>query len=47
MPVWDLATGQQAAFVVMFPAPVRAVAVAPGGDLLTGFGWELASFSLR
>ncbi|MFF9511506.1 transposase domain-containing protein [Streptomyces sp. NPDC014724] len=44
--MWDLATGQQVAPVLSFPAPVHAVAVAPGGELLAGFGWVLASFSL-
>ncbi|WP_263637124.1 WD40 repeat domain-containing protein [Streptomyces sp. CoH27] len=46
--VWDLTTGEQ---IVTLPFPdlvlAAAVAVAPGGELLVGFGGELACFSPR
>ncbi|MGW2255775.1 hypothetical protein ACWCXH_37355 [Kitasatospora sp. NPDC001660] len=44
--VWDLTTGEQVA-TLPFPELVVAVAVAPGGELLVGFGGELACFSPR
>ncbi|MFB7551767.1 hypothetical protein ACFC1P_29865, partial [Streptomyces sp. NPDC056154] len=45
--VWDLTTGQQITPLLFFPEPVLAVAVAPGRELLVGFGWELACMSPR
>ncbi|MFJ5725991.1 WD40 repeat domain-containing protein [Streptomyces sp. NPDC093149] len=45
--MWDLATGEQFAPFLSFPAPVQALAVAPGGELLVGFDKELARFSPR
>ncbi|MFJ5725008.1 hypothetical protein ACIQCZ_34590, partial [Streptomyces sp. NPDC093149] len=45
--VWDLATGQQVTDFLPFPASVSAVAMAPGGELLVGFGRELACLFVR
>ncbi|MEV5205694.1 hypothetical protein [Streptomyces sp. NPDC053720] len=40
--VWDLTTGRQVGPGLVFPAAVRAVAVAPDGRLVVGFGWEVS-----
>ncbi|MGW3498023.1 hypothetical protein [Streptomyces sp. NPDC001020] len=44
--MWDLITGEQVA-TLPFPELVLVVAVAPGGELLVGFGGELACLSPR
>jgi WD40 repeat protein len=43
--VWDLITRQQIGSPLVFPLPVGAVGVAPGGRLLVGFGSEVAVLS--
>ncbi|MCW2623895.1 MAG: repeat protein [Mycobacterium sp.] len=45
--VWDLATGRPAGRQLVFPRPVRAVAVSPDGRLVVGFGWEVAVLAPR
>ncbi|MFF2149664.1 hypothetical protein ACFVWU_44715, partial [Kitasatospora sp. NPDC058190] len=45
--VWDVATGEQLGPELVFPAGVTALAVAPGGRLVVGFGHEVAVLSPR
>ncbi|MFF3959869.1 WD40 repeat domain-containing protein [Streptomyces sp. NPDC001890] len=45
--VWDLATGRPIGRDLVFPAPVNAVAVAPDGRLVVGFGHEVAVLARR
>ncbi len=45
--VWDLATRQQVGPPLVFPLPVNAVCVAPGGRLVVGFGSEVTVLSGR
>ncbi|MFJ9844851.1 WD40 repeat domain-containing protein [Kitasatospora sp. NPDC101155] len=45
--LWDLATREQVGSPLVFPLPVRALAVAPGGRLEVGFGSEVAALSWR
>jgi WD40 repeat protein len=45
--VWDLATGRPVGRHLVFPRPVRAVAVSPDGRLVVGFGWEVAVLAPR
>lgn len=40
--VWDLAAGEPLGRPLTLPDPVFALALAPGGDLVVGFGWEVA-----
>ncbi|MGW8881896.1 WD40 repeat domain-containing protein [Streptomyces sp. NPDC055663] len=40
--IWDLATGEPVGPDLVFPAPVRAVAVTPDSRLVVGFGCEVA-----
>ncbi|MET8623868.1 hypothetical protein ABZW30_08975 [Kitasatospora sp. NPDC004669] len=45
--LWDLAVREQVGSPLVFPSPVRALAVAPGGQLVVGFGSEVAALSWR
>ncbi|MFJ7276808.1 hypothetical protein [Kitasatospora sp. NPDC098663] len=44
---WDLTTDDQAGPELVFPLPVRTVAVAPDGRLVVGVGWEVAVLARR
>ena len=43
--VRDLYSGRQLGPEMVFPAPVHAVAVIPGGRLVVGFGREVAALA--
>jgi WD40 repeat protein len=45
--VSDLATGRPDGPTLVFPGPIRAVAVSPDGRLVVGFGWEVAVLAPR
>ncbi len=41
---WDLTTLDRLAPDLVLPLPVGALAAAPAGRLVVGFGWEVAVF---
>jgi WD40 repeat protein len=45
--VSDLTTRRPVGRTLVFPGPVRAVAVSPDGRLVVGFGWEVAVLAPR